>query len=88
MSVPYAIVGSTKQFDKAPISNNFPCISNNRASDRPQKKKSNFAGFLGTNSRKNRLISREFCGSFWANFTKKQSVKNGRICVIFKANFA
>ena len=44
-----------------------------RASDRSQMKKSNFAGFLGTNSRKNRPISREFLGE---NFTKKQSVKN------------
>ena len=33
-----------------------------RASDRSRKKKSNFAGFLGTNSRKNRPISREFSG--------------------------
>ena len=33
-----------------------------RASDRSRTKKSNFAGFLGTNSRKNRLISREFSG--------------------------
>ena len=35
-----------------------------RASDRSRKKKSSFAGFLGTNSRKNWLISREFCGRF------------------------
>ena len=33
-----------------------------RASERSRKKKSNFAGFLGTNSRKNRPISREFSG--------------------------
>ena len=31
-----------------------------RASDRSQKKKLNFVGFLGTNSRKNRPISWEF----------------------------
>ena len=35
-----------------------------RASDRSRKKKSNFAGFLGTNSRKNRRILQEFRGSF------------------------
>ena len=35
-----------------------------RASDRSRKKKSHFAGFLGTDSRKNRPISREFRGSF------------------------
>ena len=33
-----------------------------RASDNSQKKKSNFAGFLGTKSRKNRSIAREFSG--------------------------
>ena len=33
-----------------------------RASDRLQKKKANFAGFLGTNSWKNRPISLEFSG--------------------------
>ena len=34
----------------------------NRASDRLWKKKSNFVGFLGTNSRKNRPFLREFLG--------------------------
>ena len=48
-----------------------------RASDRSRKKKSNFAGFFGTNSWKNLMISREFSGVFGVNFTKKQSVKNG-----------
>ena len=52
-----------------------------RASDRLQKKKSNFAGFLGTNSWKNRLILREP----WANFTKEQSAD---FVVIFGTNFA
>ena len=47
-----------------------------RASDRSRKKKSNFAGFLGTNSLKNRLILQKIVGVFGANFTKKQSVKN------------
>ena len=47
-------------------------VINNRASDRSRKKKSNFVGFLETNSQKNWPISWEFCGSFGANFTKKQ----------------
>ena len=33
-----------------------------RASDRSRTKKSNFAGFLGTNSQKNHPILREFSG--------------------------
>ena len=33
-----------------------------RASDISRKKKQNFAGFSGANSRKNRPISRDFCG--------------------------
>ena len=33
-----------------------------RASDISWKKKQNFGGFSGANSRKNRLISRDFCG--------------------------
>ena len=47
-------------------------VINNRASDRSRKKKSNFVGFLETNSQKNWPISWEFRGSFGANFTKKQ----------------
>jgi len=35
------------------------------ASGRSRKKKSNFVGFLGTKSRKNRLISREFLRQTW-----------------------
>ena len=34
----------------------------NRASDISRKKKQNFAAFSGANSRKNRLISRDFRG--------------------------
>ena len=56
-------------------------ISLSRASDRSRKKKSNFAGFLGTNSRKNRPISREFWGQtvdfvviLRANFARNRSV--------------
>ena len=47
-----------------------------RASDRLQKKKADFAGFLGTNSWKNRPISLEFSR---ANFTEEQAVKKRRI---------
>ena len=45
---------------------------------------SNFAGFLGTNSRKNRP---NFAGVFGANFTEKQSGKNGRFCGYFQGKF-
>ena len=58
-----------------------------RASDRSRKRKSNFAGFLGTNSRKNRPIRRNFVGLFGANFTKKWSVKNGWFCGYFQGKF-
>ena len=40
--------------------NKYPCIC--RASDILRKKKQNFAGFSGANSRKNRPISRDFRG--------------------------
>ena len=59
-----------------------------RASDRSRKKKSNFTGFLGTNSRKNGRFRENLAGVFRANFTKKQSVKTAVFVVIFKANFA
>ena len=42
-----------------------------RASDRSWKKKSNFAVFLGTNSRKYRPISREFRLSFRGKLHQK-----------------
>ena len=45
---------------------------NIRASDRSRKKKSNFTEFSGTNSRKNRPISRKFWGKL-----HKQSIKYG-----------
>ena len=51
-----------------------------RASDRSRKKKANFAGFLGANSWKNRLISQEFSGKLGEN----QSVKKGRFCGYFQ----
>ena len=47
--------------------------------------KSNFEGFSGANSKKNRPISREISGG---NFAKKQSVKDGRFRWIFLVNFA
>ena len=39
-------------------------LHQSRDSDRSRKKKSNFAGILGTKSRKNPPISREFRGNF------------------------
>ena len=47
-------------------------------------KKSNFEGFSGKNSQKNRPISREMLGR---NLAKKQSVKNSRFCWIFLGKF-
>ena len=49
-----------------------------RASDISRKKKQNFAGFKKGNSRKNRLISRDFRG-------KKVEIRGdiGRFCGIF-----
>ena len=56
-----------------------------RASDRSQKKKSNFVRFLGTNSWKNRPISLEFSG---ANYTKEPSVKKRRILWLFSGQIS
>ena len=42
-----------------------------RASDRSRKKKSNFAGFLGTKSWKNRPISQEFPGNIQGKLGRK-----------------
>ena len=58
-------------------------LTNTRASDRSGKKKSNFAGFLETNSRKNRPIQREFRGSFWGKPQQKAIVKKGPILWLF-----
>ena len=58
--------------------------SKTRASDRSWKKKSNFAGFLGTNSRKNWLISREFSGKLHQKCNRQ---KTADFVIIFKANF-
>ena len=58
-------------------------LTNTRASDRSGKKKSNFAGFLATNSRKNRPISREFLGSFRGKPHQKAIVKKGAILWLF-----
>ena len=46
-------------------------------------KKSNFAGFLGANSRKNRLILRHFRGNVWAKLRRKSISKKGRFCGYF-----
>ena len=51
-----------------------------RASDRSPKKKSNFAGFLGTKSREK---SADFAGIFGANLAGKQLVKKRRILWLF-----
>ena len=51
----------------------------NRASDISRKKRQNFAGFSGANSRKNRPISRDFRG---------KKVKIGRTIGQFRAIFA
>ena len=60
-----------------------------RASDWSRKKKSNFAGFLETKSRKNQPISREFRGNFRGKLGwKKIGKKTAAFVVIFSANFA
>ena len=48
-----------------PISVFLVSLAFNRASDNSWKKKSNFAGFLGTKSQKNWPISREYSGQTW-----------------------
>ena len=58
-----------------------------RASGRSRKKKSNFAGFSGTNSRKKRSISREFRGNFRGQLRWKTIVKNGRFRGSFPSKF-
>ena len=65
--VPLAkILGDTFIFRGTEMCTPFCCYKGvrllSRASDRSRTKKSNLAGFLGTNSRKNRPISREFSG--------------------------
>ena len=62
------------------------CKAKSRASDISRKKKKNFAGFSGANSRKNWPISRDFRG-------KKVKIRGkiGRFCGIFageKSKFA
>ena len=54
-----------------------------RASDRSQRKKSNFTGFLGTNSWKNRLISPEFHGKFQGKLRQKAIGKKRPILWLF-----
>ena len=54
-----------------------------RASDRSQKKKSNFAGFLESNSRKNQPISRKFRGSFRGKLHQKAIGKKQQILWLF-----
>ena len=61
------------------------CFGNifNRASDSSWKKKSNFAGFSGTKSQKNRSISWEFHGSFWGKLHQKAIGKKRPILWLF-----
>ena len=60
-----------------------------RASDRSQKKKSNFAGFLGTKLRKNQPILQEFYGNFRGKLGQKAiGKKTADFVVIFRAKFA
>ena len=66
----------------------LPVILRFRASDRSRGKKSNFARFLGSNSRKNRPISPEFRGKFQSKLRQKEMGKTADFVVIFKANFA
>ena len=61
----------------------FIICSTFRASDRSRKKKSNFAGFLGTNSRKKQRISREFRGSFQGKLHQKAISKKQPILCSF-----
>ena len=46
----------------------IPAVTFYRASGRSREKKSNFAGFSGTNLRKKWAISQEFRGNFWGQF--------------------
>ena len=61
--------------------------TNNRASDRSRKKKSNFAVFLGIKLRKNRPISREFRDNFRDKLGQKAISKKGRILWLFSGKF-
>ena len=54
-----------------------------RASDRSRRKKSNFPGFLRTNSRKNRPISREFRRKFQGKLRQKAIGKTRPILWLF-----
>ena len=57
--------------------------ANVRACDRLWKKKSNFAGFLGTNLRKNCPVSQEFRGSFRGKLHQKAIGKKWPILWLF-----
>ena len=60
------------------VSDDLEPDSKNRASDISRKKKQNFAGFSGANSRKNRPISRDFRGENKSKFAKKIGRFRGR----------
>ena len=61
----------------------LPVILRFRASDRSRGKKSNFARFLGSNSRKNRPISPEFRGKFQGKLRQKEMGKKRPILWLF-----
>ena len=59
-----------------------------RASDRSRKKKSNFAGFLGTKLLKNQPILWEFHGNFQGKLGQKAiAKKTADFVVIFRTKF-
>ena len=61
----------------------LPVILRFRASDRSRGKKSNFARFLGSNSRKNRPILPEFRGKFQGKLRQKEMGKKRPILWLF-----
>ena len=71
-----SIQGHPQDQEKSTVNEGFHWID--RASDRSQKKKSNFVGFLGTDSWKNWPISQEFRGSFRGKLHQK-AIGNKRL---------
>ena len=59
-----------------------------RASDKSQKKKSNFAGLFVINSRTNQPISREFCRNFWGKLRQKAISRQQPILWLFSGQIS
>ena len=59
-----------------------------RASDKSQKKKSNFAGFFVINSRTNRPISRELCRNFLGKLRQKAIGRQQPILWLFSGQIS